>query len=122
MSSAKSVDSRATPSDSRAPVSTRDSTSRPSASLPSRNHGLAGRERRAPRAVFLVAPLDRIDEPQRVAERRVERSPGVNEMRAHRRRVRIARELAPGIVRCDPRRHDDEHRERDEYRFAGRQA
>jgi len=39
MDSASSVDTSATPSDSRAPLSTRDSTSRPSESLPSRNHG-----------------------------------------------------------------------------------
>src|SRR5450759_4978630 len=39
MRSARTIDSSATPSDSRAPTSTRDSTSRPRASLPSRNQG-----------------------------------------------------------------------------------
>ena len=66
--------------------------------------------------------LDRIHDADRIGERRVPAPAVVDQVRPHRRRERVAGELAPGIVGREPRRERDQHGEQREPRGAAEAA
>src|SRR5262249_33308120 len=73
-------------------------------------------QRQRTRSIFLVSPLQWIDEPQRIRERHAQMTL-VKHAHRHRRRVRIVGELPAGVVWREPRAERtgaDDNRGRDE--------
>ena len=120
-----------TPSDSRAPRTTRAKMSRPRASPPSSSQGparlvdLRERARREPLdrhgvlAIFAESTFEPIRQPQGIHERTAPAAVGVDDARPHGRGVAEIGELAAGVVRGDERGARRHQRDRDEQRGAG---